>query len=154
LLFIICIDKKMGTVLTILVILASVLLIVVVLLQPGKGDLSSTFGGLSGQMGSMFGMTRTANILQKITRYLAIGILVVTLLINKFFLYPDTDSANRSNTVLPGTTGQAQRPGQQQQQQQGAQPGQQQKPQGAQPGQQKPVQQQQQPAQGEQKPAK
>lgn len=147
----------MGTVLTILIILASILLIVVVLLQPGKGDLSSTFGGISGQMGSMFGMQRTANILQKVTRYLAIGILVVTLLINKFFLYPDVESANRSNTVLPGNAGQTQQPVQQQQQ--GAKPGQQQQTQGAKPGQQQPqgtqqTQPQPQPAQGEQKPAK
>ncbi len=100
----------MGTVLSIIIILASILLVVVVLLQPGKGDLTATFGGLGGQMGSMFGMQRTANILQKITRYLAIGILALALLINLFFLYPDQESAQRSNTALSNFSGQAQQP--------------------------------------------
>lgn len=139
----------MGTVLTIIVILASILLIVVVLLQPGKGDLTATFGGLGGQMGSMFGMQRTANLLQKITRYLAIGILLIALLINKFFLYPSEEAASRSNTVLSTGLNQTQQPMQQPVQKQ---PGQQQAPKGSQPAKQNPAPQPaQQPAQGEQK---
>ncbi|NLO20268.1 MAG: preprotein translocase subunit SecG, partial [Ignavibacteria bacterium] len=50
------------TVSSIIIIICSILLIAVVLLQPGKGDLSATFGGISSQMGSMFGMQKTAYI--------------------------------------------------------------------------------------------
>ncbi len=139
----------MNTILTILIIIAAILLIVVVLLQPGKGDLSASFGGLGGQMGSMFGMQRTANLLQKITRYIAIAILVIAFIINKFYLYDDADTQQRVNTVLNQRTAQQGQPMQAPQQQMPGQQAQQQPAQKAQPAQQ-PAQQQQ-PAQ---KPAK
>lgn len=76
----------MLPILLILSILTGILIIVLVLLQPGKGDLSATFGGISGQFGSMFGMQRTADFLSKLTKYLAIAMLLLILLTNKFFL--------------------------------------------------------------------
>ncbi len=89
----------MGTILTVLVLIAAVLLIVVVLLQPGKGDLSASFGGIGGQMGSMFGMQKTANILQKITIWIAIGILVLTFFINRFFLGGERDATSYQSVM-------------------------------------------------------
>jgi protein translocase SecG subunit len=68
----------------IIVIIAAILLVAAVLLQPGKGDLSATFGGFSSQMGSMFGMQRTVTMLAKITKILAIVITALTLAINIF----------------------------------------------------------------------
>ena len=78
----------MFAVIGILIIIISILLIGVVLLQPGKGDLSASFGGLSGQFGTMFGMKRTTDFLTKLTIGLAAGILLLTLIVNRFFLSP------------------------------------------------------------------
>lgn len=76
----------MFSVLTILAVIIGIVLIVLVLLQPGKGDLSATFGGISGQFGSMFGMQRTADFLNKLTRVLAIVVLVLILVANRLIL--------------------------------------------------------------------
>ena len=76
----------MYSLLMILSIIVGIFIIALVLLQPGKGDLSSTFGGISSQFGSMFGMQRTFDFLQKLTRIMAIVILVLILATNKFFL--------------------------------------------------------------------
>lgn len=74
----------MFTFLTILILIASLLLIIVVVLQPGKGDLSPTFGGLTTQFGTMFGTQRTMDFFQKLTRSLIIAILLLSLVANKF----------------------------------------------------------------------
>lgn len=76
----------MFTLVVILLLIASILLIGVVLLQPGKGDLSPTFGGLTSQFGTMFGTQRTMDFLQKATRALIIVILLLSLFANKFLL--------------------------------------------------------------------
>lgn len=72
----------MYTLILVIMIIAAIVLIAVVLLQPGKGDLSSSLGGFGSQMGSMFGMQRTANILAKITKYLAAGIIILAIAAN------------------------------------------------------------------------
>ncbi len=89
------------TISSIILIICAILMIAVVLLQPGKGDLSATFGGIGSQMGSMFGMQKTANILTRITKYLAIAILLITLLSNKFFIGQDYST----NEIKPVTEG-------------------------------------------------
>ncbi|MCX7880171.1 MAG: preprotein translocase subunit SecG [Ignavibacteria bacterium] len=76
----------MFTLISILLIIASIILIGVILLQPGKGDLAPTFGGLTTQFGSMFGTQRTMDFLQKLTRGLIIFILLFALIANKFLL--------------------------------------------------------------------
>lgn len=113
----------------VLLVIAAILLILAVLIQPGKGAglASSGFSGISGQFSNMFGVRRTADFLQKFTIGLAIGILVVALLTNKFFL--DTTASrvgNQSTERVPITVG-AQKPviPAQPQQQQQAQPAQQ-----------------------------
>jgi protein translocase SecG subunit len=92
----------MLTVISILLIIIAVVLIGVVLLQPGKGDLTATFGGFSSQMGSMFGMQRTVTLLARITKILAIAIVVLTLVANKFFI---THGGSEVETVKPVTEG-------------------------------------------------
>lgn len=83
----------MYTLFSILIIIIAIFMIIAVLLQPGKGDMGATFGGgLGSQMGAMFGMQKTVSLLAKITRYLAIAILLLTLLVNKFFLTPTVDA--------------------------------------------------------------
>jgi len=78
----------MFSLIAILLILISIVLIAAVLIQPGKGDLSASFGGLGSQFGTMFGMQRTVDFVQKLTRWLAIAILILVLIANKFFLGP------------------------------------------------------------------
>ena len=76
----------MGTILLVLIGIAAALLIIAVLIQPGKGELSATMGGIGSQFGSMLGMRKAADMLQKITIGIAIFIFAGTLLINRFFL--------------------------------------------------------------------
>jgi protein translocase SecG subunit len=83
---------------SILIILISIVLIAFVLLQPGKGDLSASFGGIGGQMGTMFGMQRTVTMLAKLTKILAIAILFLVLIANKFFVGQETASVQKLST--------------------------------------------------------
>ena len=72
--------------LAILMIIISVLLIVVILLQPGKGDMISGMSGLTGTFSSMLGSRRAVDMLSKITIGLATAILLLSVVTNKFFL--------------------------------------------------------------------
>jgi preprotein translocase subunit SecG len=90
----------MFTLISIIMILAAILLIGVILLQPGKGDLSPTFGGLTTQFGTMFGTQRTMDFLQKLTRGLIIAILLLALFANKFLIRSTGEEA-----VKPVTQG-------------------------------------------------
>jgi preprotein translocase subunit SecG len=72
--------------LAILMMIISVLLIIVILLQPGKGDMISGMSGLTGTFSSMLGSRRAVDLLSKITIGLATAILVLSLVTNKFFL--------------------------------------------------------------------
>jgi len=97
----------------ILVLISAVLLIAVVLIQPGKGDLTATFGGLGGQLGSAFGMKRTTDILAKTTMILAGIILVVTLFLNKFVVgntVEETAKPVMEGQAIPTQTGPAPAP--------------------------------------------
>lgn len=86
--------------LLIILFILSILLIVAVMLQPGKGGglTGDTFGGLGGQFGSMFGVRRTVDFLQKFTIGLAIAILVLSVMTNKFFL--ETTTAERAPVTV------------------------------------------------------
>jgi len=78
----------MYTFLVILLVLISLLLIAVVLIQPGKGDMIAGLGGLSGAFSTMFGTRRTMDLLQKITIGLAAAIAIITIVINMFLIGP------------------------------------------------------------------
>jgi preprotein translocase subunit SecG len=66
-------------------IIVSVLLIAVILMQSSKGGgLAGTFGG--GSVGMVFGVRRTADFLTRGTQILAGTFLVLSLVINVFFL--------------------------------------------------------------------
>lgn len=100
----------MFSIILILSIIAGIVMIILVLLQPGKGDLSATFGGLSSQFGSMFGMKRTSDFLMKLTLYVAVAILVLAIAANKIIyggpkmeqIKPVTEGAKAPiNTMAP-----------------------------------------------------
>src|SRR5512146_482821 len=66
-------------------VIVSVLLMLVVLMQSSKGGgLAGTFGG--GSVGMVFGVRRTADFLTRATQILAATFIVLSLLINIFFL--------------------------------------------------------------------
>jgi protein translocase SecG subunit len=95
----------METVLTIIIMISSLLLIGAVLLQPGKGDLTATFGGLSSQIGSAFGMQKATDLLGKITKWLFAIIAVLVLATNFIIQYfddtPDVQKAAIENVDAP-----------------------------------------------------
>lgn len=76
----------MFTVTVLFMVLLSILLILAVLIQPGRGELSSSFGGLGGQFGSLFGMRRTMDFLTKLTIGLGAALMLLSIVANKFFL--------------------------------------------------------------------
>ena len=83
-------------------VLVSLLLIMVILMQSSKGGgLAGTFGG--GQVGTMFGVRRTADFLTKTTRILAIIFIGLSLVINIFILGNDT--AARQSIIQQGLPG-------------------------------------------------
>lgn len=123
----------MFTVIVVLTTLIAIMLIAVVLIQPGKGDMAAGFGGVGMGLGSMFGNRRATDLLTKITIGLAASILVLSVIANKFMTNevaseatPVTQGATASPTPAPGI------PVQQQQQPNQAQPAQQQQQQGQQ----------------------
>lgn len=74
-------------------IIVSILLIIVVLMQSSKGGgLAGTFGGA--QIGTVFGVRRTADFLSKVTTVLAVVFLVLSLVIN--FLLPGRTTSTES----------------------------------------------------------
>jgi|YNPMSStandDraft_1061717.scaffolds.fasta_scaffold06648_4 preprotein translocase subunit SecG len=84
----------MYTLLMILALLVSILLIAVVLIQPGKGDAATGLGALGGQFGTMIGMRRAADFIIKTTIVLAAVLLVLSYAVNKIFL-PEHGSHER-----------------------------------------------------------
>lgn len=85
---------------SIILIILAVLLVAVILVQPGKGDMISGLGGLSGSFSTMFGSRRTMDILQKATVTFAALILFLTLVTNIFFV------GHREVIAKPVTEGQ------------------------------------------------
>jgi len=82
----------MFWVLIILNILISVVLVAVILMQASKGDgLSASFGGSA--FGTVFGVRRTADFLQKLTIGLASAFLAICLIANMWFL-PTSNNGN------------------------------------------------------------
>ena len=82
-------------------VLVSILLILVVLMQSSKGGgLAGTFGG--GQMGMVFGVRRTADFLTRGTQILAASFIVLSLVINIFFLPRPTESTE--SVIQRGST--------------------------------------------------
>jgi len=90
----------MFSVLMALEILICLLLIVVILMQSSKGGgLAGTFGG--GNVGMVFGVRRTADFLIRATQILAAAFIVLSLIINVFFL-PTRTSGNVESILSKG----------------------------------------------------
>lgn len=81
----------MFTFFVILMMIVSVLLVLVVLIQPGKGDMISGMGGLTNTFSSMLGSRKAMDMLTKITIGFAAAIMILALVTNKFFLPSGTE---------------------------------------------------------------
>ncbi len=94
----------MLTVILILLSLVAVLLIGVILIQESKGGgiSSAAFGGMGGQMGSMFGATRSADFIQKLTYWLMVFIAVAAIVANMAFVGKTVTTS--SGSALDGLT--------------------------------------------------
>lgn len=87
----------MYTILVSVCMLIAILLVIIILLQSSKGGgLAGTFGGAG--FGTMFGSRRTADFLSKATWWLAGSLIVLTLLINLFFL-PSSTADTRESVI-------------------------------------------------------
>lgn len=109
----------MATILILLSLFASILLILVVLIQPGKSEMISGMGGLGGQAANLFGVRQSRNVLQNLTIGLTISLMVMALLVNRIFISDGSEGGRVPVTqgvtlpqpgALPTTT---QAPGQQ-----------------------------------------
>ena len=76
----------MEILLSIVTIIVSILLILIVLVQPGKADMISGMGGLGGQMSNLLGVRQSRNILQNATMILLGSLVLVSIVVNKFFV--------------------------------------------------------------------
>lgn len=93
----------MYTFLMFLSILLAIVLVVAVLLQSSKGGgLAGTFGG-GAQVGAMFGTRRTADFLSKATWWLGGTILVLSIVINMFFLPGKMTDDQRESIIQSGS---------------------------------------------------
>jgi preprotein translocase subunit SecG len=90
----------MYTLLITLAIIIAVLLVIIILLQASKGDgLSGTIGGGAGGFGTVFGARRTADFLSKATWWLGGSLIVLSIVINLFFLPGQTSSGERESII-------------------------------------------------------
>ncbi|HZV12240.1 MAG TPA: preprotein translocase subunit SecG [Candidatus Kapabacteria bacterium] len=98
----------MFWVLIILNIIIAIVLTTAVMMQASKGDgLTGSLGGSS--FGTVFGVRRTADFLQKFTIGLAAAFLVISLVVNMWFLPTGAGVAGRNSVlkdIQPPTPGQ------------------------------------------------
>jgi protein translocase SecG subunit len=89
----------LASITMVLILLSAVLIIGVILLQPSKGDMMASMGGLSSQFGQVFGMQKSKDLLKQITRILLIIIFALSLITNRFFI--GGKAAQEVKTVKP-----------------------------------------------------
>ena len=85
----------MVTLLILLSVFASILLVLVILIQPGKAEMISGMGGIGGQAMNLFGVRQSRNVLQNLTIGLTAAIMLMAIVVNKVFL-PDGSTGERA----------------------------------------------------------
>lgn len=89
----------MYTLLISITVIASILLVLIILMQASKGDgLAGSIAG-GANFGSMFGSRRTADFLSKATWWLGSTVLFLAIIINLFFLPGKTTQAERESII-------------------------------------------------------
>ena len=79
---------------------ALLVVVLVILIQPGKAEMISGMGGLGGQAMNLFGVRQSRNVLQNLTIGLTVAIMVMSILVNKVFL--DDGSTGERAPVTQG----------------------------------------------------
>jgi preprotein translocase subunit SecG len=98
-----------DTLLNVLQVLSALAIIVLVLLQQGKGaDMGAAFG--SGSAGSVFGATGSANFLSRLTAAMAVLFFSSTLALS-FLASQDITRSGSSGGIMESIPGAAQQPG-------------------------------------------
>jgi protein translocase SecG subunit len=92
----------MESLFLVLTLIVSLLLIAVVLIQPGKADMISGMGGLGGQMTNLIGVRQSRNVLQSLTIGFAVFLVVAAIIVNKFFV--ETGGSTEAKTAAEGAT--------------------------------------------------
>jgi preprotein translocase subunit SecG len=93
----------MFTIVAILSIILAAILILVVLIQPGKGEMLTGIGGISGQFNSVLGTKKATDLLKNITVYTAVAIAVLCLVYNLANERPEaTNNLNLPSTLQQG----------------------------------------------------
>lgn len=77
-------------------LIAAILLILVVIIQPGKADMISGMGGFGGQMTNLLGVRQSRNVLQNATIILLGVLILISISVNKFFLSTDDGGTGRA----------------------------------------------------------
>lgn len=88
----------MYILLMLLCVVMAILLILSVLIQPGKADMIAGMGGFGGQMSNLFGHRQSRNLLQNITMGLTAGLMLTAILINKTML-PESSTGVRGSVL-------------------------------------------------------
>jgi len=86
---------------SIILIILSFLLVIIVLVQPGKGDMISGISGISGQFNSILGSSAASTVMVKTTWVFAALIAVLILSANVFFV----DNGQSSSVIKAPTEG-------------------------------------------------
>ncbi|MCX6139847.1 MAG: preprotein translocase subunit SecG [Candidatus Kapabacteria bacterium] len=86
----------MDILLSIIGMIAAILLILLVMVQPGKADMISGMGGLGGQMTNLLGVRQSRNILQNATMILLGSLVLVSILTNKLFVGQEGSGTERA----------------------------------------------------------
>lgn len=106
----------MYTLLMILCVIMAILLILAVLIQPGKADMIAGMGGFGGQMSNLFGHRQSRSLLHNITMALTAGLMLTAIVINKTMLPEPTTGVrgsvldNAAPSELPAAAPQQQQP--------------------------------------------
>lgn len=89
-------------------IILAVVLIIAVLLQPGKGDMLTSMSGITNQFSNAIGSKKTLNLLSKITIGIALSLFLLSVVANKFLINNETTVMQKAATegmkIPAGTT--------------------------------------------------
>lgn len=81
----------MATFIILIAVFSSILLILSVLIQPGKAEMISGMGGLGGQINNVLGVRTGRNFMSNLTMGLLAFVAVLAILVNRVFLSTDVE---------------------------------------------------------------
>lgn len=92
----------MLTAISLVLVLLAIILILAVLIQPGKSDMIAGMSGISGQFNSVLGSKGASDMLSKITMGIAITIIILSVVTNAVFTKGVTGTAGTKRAMTEG----------------------------------------------------